>query len=67
MNQLLSDLQKGVVTHSSLDNNDMRQDTNAGHCTSHQTNSLIFQPTPPIKTAPIISFASGLPESTMMM
>ena len=26
-NQLLGDLQKVVVTHSSLDNNDMRQDT----------------------------------------
>ena len=63
MNQLLGDLQKGVATHSSLDNNDMRQDTNTGHCTSHHTNSLIFQPSPPIKTAPIIPLLSYQPDT----
>ena len=54
MDQLFSGLKKGTVTHSSLDNNDMRQDTNTGHCTTHHTNYLIFQPTPPTET-PYIS------------
>ena len=48
MGEVLTGLMKEVVTHSSLDNNDMRQDTNTGRGTTHHTNFLIFQPNPPI-------------------
>ena len=41
---MFSGLKKGIVTHSSLDNNDGQQETNTGHHTTHHTNSLIFQP-----------------------
>ena len=44
---------RDIATHSSLDNNDMKQDTNRGHCTTHYTNFLIFQPNPPIEGAVI--------------
>ena len=41
---MFSGLKKGIVTHSSLYNNDGQQETNTGHHTTHHTNSLIFQP-----------------------
>ena len=34
---------KGVVTHSTIDNNDGRQDTHTGSGTTHDTNKTIFQ------------------------
>ena len=46
--EILRGLLGGTVTHSSLDNNDLRQDTLTGHCTSHHTNFLIFKPKPPV-------------------
>ena len=36
-------LRKGVVTHSSLDNNDGRQETMTGSGTTHDTNKTLFQ------------------------
>ena len=41
---LYSDLQKNTPTHSSLDNNDFRTETQTGHGTAHHTNQLLFQP-----------------------
>ena len=34
---------KGVMTHSTIDNNDGRQDTHTGSGTTHDTNKTIFQ------------------------
>ena len=34
---------KGVMTHSTIDNNDGRQDTNKGSGTTQDTNKTIFQ------------------------
>ena len=42
--EVYNGLLKGHVTHSSLDNNDGRQETMTGQGTTHHTNSLIFQP-----------------------
>ena len=44
LNEMFNGLEKGIVTHSSIDNNDGRQETNTGHHTTHHTNSLLFQP-----------------------
>ena len=38
-----SSLRRGVVTHSSIDNNDGRQDTITGTGTTHDTNATLFQ------------------------
>ena len=38
------DICKAVPTHSSIDNNDGRQETLIGFGTTHHTNSLLFQP-----------------------
>ena len=34
---------QGVMTHSTIDNNDGRQDTNTGSGTTHDTNKTIFK------------------------
>ena len=39
-----SDIKTGLPTHSSIDNNDGRQETLTGSGTTHHTNSLLFQP-----------------------
>ena len=44
VNSIYRGLSKGAVTHSSVDNNDFRNETSTGHGTAHHTNSLIFQP-----------------------
>ena len=36
-------MRKGVVTHSTIDNNDGREDTMTGFGTTHDTNSTLFQ------------------------
>ena len=36
-------MRKGVVTHSTIDNNDGRGDTMTGLGTTHDTNSTLFQ------------------------
>ena len=38
---------KGISLHSSIDNNDRRQDTMTGAGTTHDTNSTLFQPLNP--------------------
>ena len=40
---LLSSMRKGVTTHSTLDNNDGRQETITGAGTTHDTNKTLFQ------------------------
>eukprot|EP00112_Aurelia_sp_Birch-Aquarium-sp1_P023401 Seg6964.2 transcript_id=Seg6964.2/GoldUCD/mRNA.D3Y31 product="hypothetical protein" protein_id=Seg6964.2/GoldUCD/D3Y31 len=40
---LLSNMRKGVTTHSTLDNNDGRQETLTGTGTTHDTNKTLFQ------------------------
>lgn len=39
----LSNFRKGVMTHSTIDNNDGRQDTWTGKGTTHDTNKTLFQ------------------------
>ena len=39
----ISHLRKGVVTHSTIDNNDGKQETASGSGTSHDTNKTLFQ------------------------
>ena len=39
----LSNMRKGVTTHSTLDNNDGRQETVTGAGTTHDTNKTLFQ------------------------
>ena len=51
----LTGLMKDTVTHSSLDNNDMNQDTSTGKGTSHHTNFLLFQPNPPENGIPLVA------------
>ena len=41
---------KYTCTHLTLDNNDGKQDPLSGAGTTHDTNSTIFQPLPPVKT-----------------
>ena len=40
---LLSNMRKGVTTHSTIDNNDGRQETLTGAGTTHDTNKTLFQ------------------------
>ena len=39
----IPNMRKGVVTHSTIDNNDGREDTMTGFGTTHDTNSTLFQ------------------------
>ena len=39
----ISNLRKGVVTHSTIDNNDGRQETVTGSGTTDDTNKTLFQ------------------------
>ncbi len=53
---LFDSLRKGVVTHSTMDNNDGRQETVTGSGTTHDTNKTIFQlPTEEDLAIPLIS------------
>ena len=45
-----TNLAKGIATHTTIDNNDGRQETATGTGTSHDTNSTIFQPLLPSKS-----------------
>ena len=40
---MLSNIRKGVVTHSTMDNNDSRQESVTGSGTTHDTNQTLFQ------------------------
>ena len=46
---VLAGMLSEVPTHFTLDNNDLRQETSTGHNTSHHTNFVMFQPSPPVK------------------
>ena len=39
----IPNMRKGIVTHSSIDNNDGREDTMTRFGTTHDTNSTLFQ------------------------
>ena len=41
--QMLSNMRKGVTTHSTIDNNDGNQETMTGLGTTHDTNKTLFQ------------------------
>ena len=40
---LLSKMRKGICTHSTVDNNDGKQETLTGAGTTHDTNKTLFQ------------------------
>ena len=40
---MLSNMRRGVVTHSTMDNNDGRQESVTGFGTTHDTNQTLFQ------------------------
>ena len=60
---ILSNLRKGVVTHTTIDNNDGRQDTLTGSQTTHDTNKTLFQLPSPLeeRTIPVIGISEGKP------
>ena len=51
---------KNKVTHSSIDNNDGKQQTTTGFGTTHHTNSLLFQPTKMIAPSELESIPANI-------
>ena len=63
---LFSNMRKGITTHSTVDNNDGRQETLTGAGTTHDTNQTLFQ-VPSIKERKEIPTIESQDETTLNM